>query len=32
MPAIEGFARKKLVRDPDNPPPEIPRAPFVELG
>jgi error-prone DNA polymerase len=32
MPDYTGFARKKLVRDPAAPPPEIRRSPFVELG
>ncbi len=32
MPDYTGFARKKLVRDPSAPPPDIKRAAFVELG
>jgi error-prone DNA polymerase len=32
MPEYTGFARKKLVRDPSAPLPDIAPAPFVELG
>ena len=32
MPEYTGCSRKKLVRDPSAPPPEIGRSPFVELG
>ena len=32
MPEKEGFSRKKLVRDPSAPPPQIGRSPYVELG
>ena len=32
MPDYTGFARKRLIRDPSAPPPEIRRSPFVELG
>ena len=32
MPEYTGFARRKLIRDEDAPPPPIPPADFVELG
>src|SRR5690242_13119670 len=32
MPQNDSFARKRLIRDPAYPPPEIRCSPFVELG